>query len=140
MQTPATNNPKRKLNVAQYLDAQLSASDLNQARLAEILDVNQNMISFLIRGKSKLPLNRVRAIATALKIDPKDLFMRCIEEYTPELLEEMESIINQPTITDAESNLLKQIREFNNGNNFEYFANPKQKEAFEAFLETLKES
>ncbi len=56
----------------------------------------------------------------------------------PHLLEEMEAMIEQPLITDAESNLIKQIREANDGHNFEFFTNPRQKEAFDAFLETLK--
>ncbi|KQE26087.1 helix-turn-helix domain-containing protein [Acinetobacter baumannii] len=136
----AATNTKRKLTVAQYLDAQLNASDLNQSQLAEIMGINQNMVSFIVRGKSKLPLERVRAMADALKIDAKDLFMRCLEEYIPHLLEEMEAMIEQPLITDAESNLIKQIREANAGHNFEFFNNPRQKEAFDAFLETLKAS
>lgn len=38
----------------------------------------------------------------------------------PHLLEEMEAMIEQPLITDAESNLIKQIREANAGHNFEF--------------------
>lgn len=53
----AATNTKRKLTVAQYLDAQLNASDLNQSQLAEIMGINQNMVSFIVRGKANYLLN-----------------------------------------------------------------------------------
>lgn len=128
---------KRKLKVAEFLELQITASGKTQSALAGEIGINQNMISLVIREKTKLPLERVQAFAKALKIDPMDLFLRCIEEYQPSLLEQMESMLNQPVLTDGESNLIKLIRE-KSGANFEFFLSSTQKQAFDYFLKTLE--
>lgn len=138
MKTPPSKT-KRKLNVAQYLELQIAASGKTQSILAGEIGINQNMISLIIREKNKLPLERVPAFAKALKVDAKDLFVRCIEEYQPTLLEQIEGMLNQPVMTDGEVNLVNMVREAN-GSNFDFFLNPRQKQAFEDFLETLKVS
>lgn len=76
---------------APYADTQMSAFLTKRMlelrprnRQAQIADeagfVNPNMLSMLKAGKSKLPLDRVPALAAALECDPSRLFMMAVAQ------------------------------------------------------------
>jgi hypothetical protein len=65
-------------------------------------------------GDMKLPVNKVEAIARVLKLDARDLLRRVLKEYSPDLLEALNSLMGQggdiDMMTTHERNLLRFIR------------------------------
>lgn len=115
--TKTTKKNPNKLTVAQYIDHQLKVAGRPQTVIAKEAGFEQpNMISMLKTGKTKLALKRIPALARALHVDPRHLFMMCIEEYVPDALEAFEEILNQPTLTANEIEILKIIRNANPNN------------------------
>ena len=81
---------------APYADTQMSAFLTNrilelrprksQVQIAsEAGFVNANVLSMLKSGKTKLPLDRVPALAAALECDPSRLFRMAVEHKDPVL-------------------------------------------------------
>lgn len=70
--------------------------------------VNVNMMSMLKSGKSKIPLDRVAALAKALEVDPKLLFKMAIEqsgyETTSKVIDEIfGTIVSRNEVTWLEA-------------------------------------
>jgi transcriptional regulator with XRE-family HTH domain len=75
---------------------------------AEAGFINVNMISMLKSGKSKIPLDRVAALAAALEVDPKWLFKMAIEqsgyETTSKVIDEIfGTIVSRNEVTWLEA-------------------------------------
>lgn len=108
--TKPAKNPQ-KLTVAQYITHQLLVSKRSQVEVANEAGFEQkNMISMLKSGTTKLATSRIPALARALRVDPKELFMICMEEYTPEIIDVLMDINGQPPLTSDEVNLMDVIR------------------------------
>jgi transcriptional regulator with XRE-family HTH domain len=73
--------------------------------------INVNMMSMLKSGKSKLPLDRVAALATALEVDPKLLFKMAIEQSSYETTSKVIDEIFGTVVTRNEVTWLKELRE-----------------------------
>ena len=74
--------------VHEYLCALIEYSNKTQAELAEQMGFKKpNFLTMLKQGKSRVPLDRVPAIAKALDVDPAFLLWMCIRDYHPELLD-----------------------------------------------------
>lgn len=75
-------------DVARRLTNLIDASGKTQREIAhEAGFASQNIISMIKSGDTKVPLNRVPALAKSLGVDPQDLFADCLEAYEPELFE-----------------------------------------------------
>jgi hypothetical protein len=69
-----------------------------------------NMLTMIKVGSSKLPLDRVPALARALEADPAHLFMLAIEQHDPTLARLVKDIFGTP-VTKNEVVWLEEIRE-----------------------------
>lgn len=98
--------------VALLVEKFTATSQLTQRQIADIAGFkNQNIITMIKQGESKLPLDRVAGMAKALDTDPYQLFVMALEQfYSPEVLAEMLRII-PPAPTPAEREVLEIIRE-----------------------------
>ena len=68
-----------------FIRAKIEASDKNQRELADLVGYNNpNMMAQLKFGRVKLALDRVPAMAPALKVDPLDLFKIALTQFYDE--------------------------------------------------------
>lgn len=76
---------------------------------------NPNMLSMIKAGSSKLALDRVPAMATALEVDPKHLFILALEQSGLETTREAIGDIFGAVVTDNEAAWLEEIRDASDG-------------------------
>jgi|TARA_R100000935_G_scaffold18953_1_gene36540 hypothetical protein len=75
---------------------------------------NPNMVSMLKSGATKLPLDRVLAMAAALDTDPRRLFMLALGQHGYETQQSTVEEIFQTVITTNEKKWLFEIRDASN--------------------------
>ncbi|MDH2045623.1 helix-turn-helix transcriptional regulator [Acinetobacter johnsonii] len=128
---------RRKVTVAQFLEAQINSSDKAQHEIAEEVGfAKPTMVSMVKLGKAKVPLDKAQPIAKALGIDSRDFFMRCLEEYLPVVFNEIVELTkDQPILSQNEIDIIKRIREARPEN--PSIKTPEQNRAFDNFLATL---
>lgn len=83
----ASNPPYADTRLAAYLTKrilELRPRKSQQEIANEAGFINVNMMSMLKSGKSKIPLDRVSALAKALEVDPRLLFKMAIEQSSYE--------------------------------------------------------
>jgi hypothetical protein len=74
------------LNVALYLANALDASTKPQNQIAKEAGFpKSNVLSMMKSGQTKIPLERIRPLAEAAGLDPKELLRRCLMEYHPNM-------------------------------------------------------
>lgn len=78
---------------------------------AEAGFINVNMMSMLKNGKSKIPLDRVAALAEALEVDPRMLFKMAIEQSGYETTSKVIDEIFGTIVSRNEVTWLKALRE-----------------------------
>lgn len=104
------------VTVAQYLTRQVEMSMKTQHAIAEEAGFqNPNVISILKRGVSKVPVNRVPALARALGVDPAYLLGLVMNEYMPETWQTISEILGKNLVTQAEHDVISVIREASEG-------------------------
>lgn len=82
-----------KPSVAQFITDAIETSGRSQQQIAEIAGFKQpNVISMLKAGKVKLPFERIRPLARALRVDHVELARLTIGEYEPHLLTILEEL------------------------------------------------
>lgn len=71
--------------VACYLAERIRASGRTQAEIARDAGFRSaNMITMLKQGRTRLPLDKVGPLASALDCDPTHLLKLCLQEYCPQ--------------------------------------------------------
>lgn len=104
----ATQN---KATVSAFITAKLNQSVKTQRQISEECGFdNPNMITMLKTGASKLPLNRVGALANALGVDPVHLLRLALSEYLPDTWEYIESVMPGTLLTANEHDLVRRYR------------------------------
>lgn len=68
-----------------------------------------NIISMFKRGETKVPLDRIPALAKALHVDPAHLFRLALEQQMPEVAKIMHQVIGK-TVSDHEFELVQAFR------------------------------
>lgn len=127
----ATNNRDKEMNVkADMKSPKLGRNGQPLSRLAllveritttssrsqrEIADIagfkNQNIITMIKQGESKLPLDRVPGMARALNVDPYELFQLALEQYySHDVRAELLEII-PPALSKDERQVIDIIRQ-----------------------------
>jgi len=101
--------------VAEFLEMQFNLCGKSQSEIAqEIGFKNANVITMLKQGRTKVPVNRIGALATALEVDPLHLFKMVMQEYQPETWDALEKyVLKQPFVSENELEILKVVRESN---------------------------
>lgn len=98
--------------VAQILDDAIVANpQIKQKTIAEAAGFEKpNVIYMFKRGLSKIPLDKAGRVASAVGLDPREFWYKCLKEYLPEVFKEFESINKQPVLTSTEISFIKAAR------------------------------
>lgn len=100
-------NGTNKVSVADYITNQIMMSDLSQKDIAAMLGYDKpNNITMIKQGKTKLPINKVPAMATALGVDPIHLMRLVMTEYAPEIWEVLNGLLGHSLISDGDREIL----------------------------------
>lgn len=119
MKSPETSTVRPRLRfthedsaIAKYLTKQIDAiSHVKSQReiAAEIGYDKANIISMFKRGETKVPLDRVPALAKALFVDPAHLFRLALEQQYPEVHKSVKDIFGH-VVTANEFALIQKLR------------------------------
>lgn len=94
---PKLNKVRTDSKLALYLTNLINNHHKTQAEIAaEAGYANPNNITMIKQGLTKLAINKVPALAKALEINPAELMVMTLEEYTPEILEVMQESMALP--------------------------------------------
>ena len=95
---------KGHVSVAEYLSQQIHLSGKAQKDIAEALGYTKpNIITMFKQGKTKIPLNKIAALAKAIGVDPIHFLRIAMLEYSPEMWEVLESMIGKAMISENEA-------------------------------------
>ena len=88
----------------------IEASDLTQREIADRVGFRQaNIISMLKTGETRVPLDRIPALAQTLGMDERDFLLTAIAEYHPGIHEVLVDILGLP-LSDAELGIVAMFR------------------------------
>lgn len=110
---PILKFPHEDSAIAVYLTKQIEALSgvKSQREIAyEVGYEKPNIISMLKRGETKVPLDKVPALAKALHVDPAHLFRLALEQHSPQLAKIYQQIVGY-TVTENEFELIDKIRQ-----------------------------
>lgn len=100
-----------KSKVAVYLTSQINRSRKTQKQIArEAGFPAPNILSMVKSGDTKLPIARVPALAQSLEIEAPKLLRLCLEEYEPELLSVIDSVLPGGLLSEEEEFLILIVR------------------------------
>ncbi|MEQ8354649.1 MAG: hypothetical protein RH942_03855 [Kiloniellaceae bacterium] len=97
--------------VAEYLAHQIRVCDKTQKQIAEEIGYQRpNIITMMKLGQTKVPLEKVPAIAKALGADPAHLLGIVLREYYPENWKVLREVLGF-VVTQNERELIEVVRE-----------------------------
>lgn len=106
-----SDNSDAKLEVAIFLEKVVNQSTYTQKEIAEIAGFNSpNIITMLKQGSTKVPVEKITALARALDIDRVEFFELVMKSYRPEEYAVIVEIFGE-SISDAERKIIKLLRE-----------------------------
>lgn len=77
---------KKKSEVADFIANQIQAIGKSQIKISEEAGFDKpNIITMMKQGKTKVPLEKIPALARALEVEPFILVRMCFKEYLPEV-------------------------------------------------------
>jgi transcriptional regulator with XRE-family HTH domain len=95
---------------ANLLAKAIENSDLTQREIADRVGFRHaNIISMLKSGETRVPLNRIPALAQTLGIDEREFLILAIQEYHPGVHEVLVDILGLP-LSDAELGIVTMFR------------------------------
>lgn len=95
---------------AAKLAAAIEASELTQREIADRVGFKQaNIISMLKSGETRVPLDRIPALARTLGMDEREFLILAIAEYHPGVHEVLVDVLGLP-LSDAELGILTMFR------------------------------
>jgi transcriptional regulator with XRE-family HTH domain len=99
----AKHRKKEQLTVAEYLTRAIDMSQKTQAEICDALGYpNRNVITLFKQGKTKLPINKVRAMAIVLGLDPANLLRMVMNEYMPDAWRVIEEVVGDRLVTRSQ--------------------------------------
>ncbi len=88
----------------------IDSSALTQREIADRVGFKHaNVISMIKQGSTRVPLNRIPALAQTLGIDERHLLMLAIQEYHPGVHEVLVDVLGLP-LSDAELGIVTMFR------------------------------
>ena len=100
-----------KVTAAEFLEDAITLSDKTQAQIsAEVGYTKPNVLSMMKKGRTKIPLDKVPALAKACGVDPVAFLRVVMQEYQPANWEVIQSIVGNP-LTKEEESILNLVRE-----------------------------
>lgn len=104
--------------VPQYLTAQIQISGIKQKDIAEALGYTKpNIITMFKQGLTKVPVEKVGALAKVLGVDPVYLLRVVMNDYMPGTYNALVSIFGQEPISNNEQEIIVAIRQLSNNSN-----------------------
>jgi transcriptional regulator with XRE-family HTH domain len=106
------SQPHANTSICRFLTkriASLSGVKSQREIAAEAGYEKPNILSMFKRGETKVPLDKIPAIAKALDVDPAHLFRLGLEQQMPELAKIMHEVIGK-TVTHNEFELVQAFR------------------------------
>ena len=99
--------------VSRYLEEILALSGRSQKDIATDCGyVNANIISMFKQGRTRLPIEKVRAIARATQSDPARLLRVVLKAYHPQIWKTIQELIGRDhLLTDGEIALIAHLRD-----------------------------
>ncbi|SFU12746.1 helix-turn-helix domain-containing protein [Sedimentitalea nanhaiensis] len=92
------------------LEKAIDASELTQREIADRVGFKHaNIISMLKSGETRVPLNRIPALAQTLGMDEKHFLIIAIQEYHPGVHEVLVDVLGLP-LSDAELGIVTMFR------------------------------
>lgn len=114
--------PYADMPLAHYISKQIdiqARGGKNQRRIAqEIGYETPNMISMFKRGESKVPLDKIPALAKALNVDPASMFRLAMQQYWPNINRAVSEIFGT-ILNKNEVKMINLIRQITNGSDRE---------------------
>ncbi len=105
--------PYADMPLAQYISKQIdvqASMGKNQRQIAQEIGYEKpNMISMFKRGETKVPLDKIPALAKALNVDAAFLFKLAIQQYWPEMGQTIAEIFGT-VLTKNETKMIELIR------------------------------
>lgn len=99
-----------RFTVASFLEYYLARSPKTQRQIAKEVGFEKpNMITMIKQGHTKLPIERVPALAKALDVDERFLMNLVLAEYHPALYEVIQSVYGL-MVTKNEEEIIRFIR------------------------------
>lgn len=97
-----------KLTAAEYLAQAIAISGKTQKEVATMAGFDKpNVVSMMKKGITKIPIERVPALARACGTDPKVMLRIVIQEYNPTVWEILsETLGEQITLSEEERSLI----------------------------------
>ena len=106
----------KHITVAEYLTEQINICGKSQKEIAEDIGYEKhNMITMLKQGKTRIPINKVPAMAKSLGVDKIHFLKLVMNEYMPAVWEAIEDCVGDNTYTENERELIKTVRENSDG-------------------------
>ncbi len=125
-----------KKKICEYIAGLIAASDKSQIQIAEECGFPKpNMITMIKQGASKVPYDKIPALAKSLRTDGGKLMRMAYLEYEPKKLKAIEECLGL-ILSDSEKDLISQLRNNVRADDISFSAG-KNKEALNAFIETL---
>ncbi|MBS3904581.1 MAG: helix-turn-helix transcriptional regulator [Simkania sp.] len=105
------DSSENKLEVAAFLEKVINRSSYSQKEIAEMCGFNSpNIITMLKQGVTKVPVEKVPALAKALDVDPVEFFELVMKSYRPKEYQVIVEIFGEP-ISEAERTVIKLLRQ-----------------------------
>lgn len=102
---------ENKLEVAVLLEKVINRSSYSQKEIAKMCCFNSpNIITMLKQGATKVPVEKIPALAKALNLDRVKFFELVMKNYRPKEYEVIVEIFGEP-ISDAERAIIKLLRQ-----------------------------
>ncbi len=100
-----------RTTVANFLADRLADSDKTQREIAEECGFPApNIITMLKKGDTKLPIDRIGALAKSLDVDAAHLLRLAMSEYLPETWNAIEDILKSTILSANELQLVREYR------------------------------
>lgn len=117
-----TRDPKRvkkrpKVKFHEFLSNQIAICGRQQNEIAEELGYERpNIITMFKKGQTKVPIEKVPALARAIGVDQAFLMRMAMYEYMPETMKAIEQTFGT-ILTDNEEEIIAALRALTEGTN-----------------------
>lgn len=96
-----------KLTAAEYLAQAIATSGKTQKEVATIAGFDKpNVVSMMKKGITKIPIDRVPALANACGTDPKIMLRIVMQEYHPTVWEILNDTLGEQIMLSEEERML----------------------------------
>ncbi len=128
---------KTRSKVAILIAERIEATGQLQKDIAKKVGFGKpSIITMLKQGKTRLPLDKIGAMARALETDPLNLLQMCMEEYHPSTWKVIAPFM-ESAMTEDERRLLNALRAWVGGP-FLSALNEESRAHFDKFMQSLR--